>query len=64
MHSIWHGIKRSWFSTEGVSVIVGVEIVSVTYRYPARTVKMKMKYVGNGKKKMDDKERKDMKVPK
>ena len=32
MHSIWHGIKRSWPSTEGGSVIVGVERVSVTYR--------------------------------
>ena len=29
------GIKRSWHSTEGGSVIVGVERVSVTNRYPA-----------------------------
>ena len=28
MHSIWHGIKRSWHSIEGGSVIVGVESVS------------------------------------
>ena len=32
------GIKRSWHSTEGASVIVGVERVSVTYRQPACTV--------------------------
>ena len=29
------GIKRSWHITEGGSVIVGVERVSVTNRYPA-----------------------------
>ena len=29
------GIKRSWHSTEGGSVIVGLERVSVTNRYPA-----------------------------
>ena len=27
MHSIWHEIKRSWHSTEGGSVMVGVERV-------------------------------------
>ena len=42
MHSIWQGIKRSWHSMEGGSVTVGVEKVSVTYRQPACTVKMKM----------------------
>ena len=30
MHSIWHGIKISWHSTKGGSVLVGVEKVSVT----------------------------------
>ena len=39
MQSIWHGIKRSWHSTEGNSIVVGVERVSVTCRYPACTVK-------------------------
>ena len=29
------GIKRSWHSTDGGSVIVDVERVSVTNRYPA-----------------------------
>ena len=30
MHSIWHGIKRSWHSIEGDFEIVGVERMSVT----------------------------------
>ena len=32
MHSILYGIKRSWHPAEGISVIVVVERVSVTYR--------------------------------
>ena len=43
MHSIWHGIKRSWHFTEGGSVIVGVERVSVNYIQMPSTVKMEMK---------------------
>ena len=50
-NSIWHRIKRSWHSIEGAYVIVGVERVSFTCRYPARTVKVKMKYMDNGKRK-------------
>ena len=37
MYYIMLGSKRSWHSTEGGSVIVGVERVSVTDRYPACT---------------------------
>ena len=63
-HFLYFPIKRSWHFTEGGSVIVAVERVSVTNIYPASTVKMKMKICGQWKKEMDDKERKDMKVPK
>ena len=63
MHFDLVGIKRSWHSTEDGFVKVGVERVSVTYRYSARTEYMKMKICwAKKKKKMDDKERKDLKV--
>ena len=42
------GIKRSWHSIKGGSVIVGVERVSVTNRYP--TCKRKCRGIKEGKK--------------
>ena len=49
--------RRSWYSTEGDSEIVGVERMSVTYRQPACTVKLKMIICGNRKKEMNYKDK-------
>ena len=55
MHSTRHEINISWYSIEGGSVIVGVERVSGTYRYPVRSVGIDLfedehNYMGDEKK--------------
>ena len=66
MPSIWHVIKRSWHFTEGGPVIhvVGVERVSVTYRYLTSTGKNEDENMwAINKRKWMIKKEKDMKVP-